>query len=296
MQVAQFDYSELRDKIYALKEKYPFATYGVCGRSLAGRAIYTLGAGDRSNASLYVGGVHGSEWMTCLVLLRFFENICSALQNETEMSGIRINNIFQERGIIIVPCLNPDGMEICMHGAESAGCYANTVREAAGKDKKPWSANAAGVDINHNFNAGWYELHKMEQECGITGPAPKQYGGKSPESEPETSALVRLCNSRDIRHAIALHSQGEEIYWQYGEKTPQRAEMMARIFAASSGYTLVTNAGLASHGGFKDWFIRMFDRPAFTIEIGRGENPLPIEQLDSIYADVEEMLTLSSIM
>ena len=95
---------------------------------------------------------------------------------------------------------------------------------------------------------------------------------------------------------MALHSQGEELFWQYGDNTPKSSEMMAKILADSCGYRLVDNDGLYSHGGFKDWFIEEFSAPGFTMEIGKGENPLPKEELYSIYADIEEALLLFCLM
>lgn len=41
-----------------------------------------------------------------------------------------------------------------------------------------------------------------------------------------------------FRHVVALHSQGEEIYWEYGPKTPERSRLMAEILASASGYTV----------------------------------------------------------
>ncbi len=67
-------------------------------------------------------------------------------------------------------------------------------------------------------------------------------------------------------------------------------------FAASSGYRLVENDGLASHGGFKDWFLSEFERPGFTFEIGRGENPLPLSSFERIYEKLEETLLLAALM
>ena len=71
---------------------------------------------------------------------------------------------------------------------------------------------------------------------------------------------------------------------------------MAQIMAASSGYALDVPSPIATGGGFKDWFIKEFERPAFTVEIGLGENPLPISELDSIYKAVREMMILCAIM
>ncbi|NLA77634.1 MAG: gamma-D-glutamyl-meso-diaminopimelate peptidase, partial [Clostridiales bacterium] len=78
--------------------------------------------------------------------------------------------------------------------------------------------------------------------------------------------------------------------------TPERSYLMAKILAASSEYKLVKNEGLCSHGGFKDWFIEEFSRPAFTVEMGLGKNPLPLSDFEDIYKKIEEMLLLSVLM
>lgn len=71
---------------------------------------------------------------------------------------------------------------------------------------------------------------------------------------------------------------------------------MAEILSVSSGYTLCTPDEIASHGGFKDWFIEAFGRPAFTLELGKGKNPLPLSDLDSVYRKAEEMLLIGTIL
>ena len=42
-------------------------------------------------------------------------------------------------------------------------------------------------------------------------------------------------------------------------------------------------------------FIEKFNKPAFTIEIGKGKNPLPINDFPSIYKKLEKMLVFSII-
>ena len=120
--------------------------------------------------------------------------------------------------------------------------------------------------------------------------------GPHPESEPETRALAALCRRVCFRHVVALHSQGEEIYWRYGAHTPPQSEMMARVLSAVSGYAVADPAASASHGGFKDWFIDTFHRPGFTLELGRGQNPLPLREFESIYQKAREMLLLSLLL
>ena len=45
--------------------------------------------------------------------------------------------------------------------------------------------------------------------------------------------------------------------------------------------------------GYKDWFIQDYDLPGYTIEVGLGENPLPISDFDRIYAENLGILTLA---
>ena len=71
---------------------------------------------------------------------------------------------------------------------------------------------------------------------------------------------------------------------------------MAEIFAASSGYALDVPTTLAVGGGFKGWFIEHFRRPGFTIELGKGKNPLPPTDCEKIYTKVKEMMMLGLLM
>ena len=71
---------------------------------------------------------------------------------------------------------------------------------------------------------------------------------------------------------------------------------MAKIMAYSSGYKIGEPTGLASGGGFKDWFVEKFRRPAFTIEVGSGTTPLPISDFDGIYEKIRELLVLAVVL
>lgn len=290
------DYQYMQAVVAALRGKYPVAHATVCGRSLCGRSIYAFTIGEGDGPAVYTAGYHGQEWLTTLVLLRFLEELCYALTNGKELAGVPVAPALEGHSAVFLPCVNPDGVEIALHGPRAAGKYQQLVERAMRGSVEKWNANARGVDINHNFDAGWLTTRRMEREMGVTGPAPRRYGGERAESEPETAAVTGACRQTDARSLLCLHSQGEEIYWQYGEHTPQRSSMMARILSASSGYRLAQPAPISSHGGAKDWFIAEMNRPGFTIEIGRGTNPLPIESFESIYLRLREMLMLFLLM
>ena len=41
----------------------------------------------------------------------------------------------------------------------------------------------------------------------------------------------------------------------------------------------------SGNAGYKDWFIQEYNRPGYTIEVGKGVNPLPLSQFPQIYRD-----------
>lgn len=290
------DYAYIKKSVCSLQAEYPFLKVEIAGRSACGRKIFALRFGRSANPVLIAACFHAQERLTTLVTLRFIERLCLSAKNRQTMCGIDIGGALSRREIIFVPCVNPDGVEIALHGAETAGKYRDCVERAMSESHDLWNANARGVDLNHNFNAGWDLSKALEIEAGITAPAPRRFGGYAPQTEPEVNALVRLCLRRMPRTAVALHSQGEEIYYEYGEHTPERGEHLAKIFAAASGYTLVQNAGLASHAGFKDWTIEALGIPSFTFELGKGRNPLPLSDFESVYKSIEETLVLACVM
>ena len=290
--ITEFERNKLIKNLLA---KYNFLNHGVIGKSHCERNIEFLSLGNFENSILWACAFHGMEWLTSLVILKFLENICKRIKSKNKIFGIDIEKNLENRGIVIIPCVNPDGVEISLTGYKSAKNFQNLVKKASNNRTFSWQANAAGVDINHNFNAGWNELKKLEKENNILEPSPTRFGGKKPESEPETRALVNFCQKNKFSYAIAFHSQGEEIYWKYGKNIPENSYRLAKLFSITSGYKLSSPEGLAVGGGFKDWFITEFNRPAFTIEIGVGKNPLPISQLYPIYNKIYKML-LSSLL
>ena len=87
---------------------------------------------------------------------------------------------------------------------------------------------------------------------------------------------------------LAFHSQGEEIYWGYQHLEPPESRAMAEKLAKASSFRAVQTAD--SSAGYKDWFIKEFRRPGFTIETGVGQNPLPITSAARIWITTVPLL------
>lgn len=289
--------SGVREKIIKkIKSEFGFVKTEKIGESVCGRSIDLIKLGNAEKATLWVGAHHGLEWITTLLLFEFFYDICKKVKFNEKVCGIDVKEKLNERGIVFVPCLNPDGVEIALSGFKSVPKDKLPIKNIDDEFYKKWQSNANGVDLNHNYNAGWEELHRLERDNKIFLPSHTRYGGIAPESEPETRALVNFCRENNFEYALAFHSQGEEIYWDYGKHTPENSEKFAEVFALMSGYTVSNPEGLAVGGGFKDWFIEELGRPAFTVEVGSGKNPLPIEELPKIYEKIKNALYFCALV
>ena len=289
-------HSTLTGEIDALCRRYNFVTKIQAGKSVLGKEIFALKIGELAGAVLYAGAFHAQEWITAMLLMRFTAELCTGLDRGVTLADIDCRKALLGRGLVIIPCVNPDGVEIALRGVSGGGDLAGEVDRISGGDLRGWNANARGVDINHNFDAGWHIAQGLEAGMGITGSAPRRYGGLAPESEPETRALCDFCRANRFRMAVAWHAQGEEIFWKYGDNHPPKSALIANLFAISSGYRLAAPDAIASHAGFKDWFIGNFRRPAYTVEIGKGENPLPVSDLEGIYAKLLEMMMIGIVV
>lgn len=141
------------------------------------------------------------------------------------------------------------------------------------------------MDLNLQFPAGWENAREIKYSQGYISPAPRDFVGYGPLTEPEALALYNFTLLNNFKLVLAYHTQGKEIYWQFQNYTPQNSLAIGTVFANSSGYVLADTPYNSSFAGYKDWFIQQYRRPGFTIEAGLGENPLPISQFNEIYND-----------
>ncbi len=286
MEFSECDVRKAQELENELIKKYGFVRKFVITKTELNRKISAYRIGGRGGV-LCCGAFHGAERITAYMLYEFLSEVCYRCESD---------KIFAKRlsgtGLTVIPMMNPDGVEISANGVFTAGKNSEIVSEClvkAGMSHKKWQANGRGVDINHNFDAGFFAVKENERSLGITAPAPTRFGGEYPESERETKALCELCRRENFDIAVALHTQGREIYYDFGD-TPKESLKLAQDMAELSGYQVSRPSGIAVGGGFKDWFIEKFHRPAFTFEIGEGENPLLPAIFDSEYPKVSKML------
>ena len=153
-----------------------------------------------------------------------------------------------------------------------------------------------GVDLNLQFPAGWEQARQIKYSQGFTSPAPRDFVGYGPLTEPEALAIYNFTLEHNFRLVITFHTQGEVIFWQFQDYTPPESLFIGQQFSNVSGYALEETPFNSSFAGYKDWFIQDFRRPGYTIEAGFGENPLPISQFDEIYNDNIGIMVLGAIL
>lgn len=288
------------EMILELVRTYPFLRSEVIGTSAFQRPLRTLVIGSGPRKVFYSASHHANEWITSLVLLKYAEDLAGAIATGGEIYGVPAQQIANHATIYMVPMVNPDGVDLVTGAIRPGSISYEAARRLA--DHYPdipfpdgWKANLLGVDLNLNYPAGWLMAREIKFAQGYTQPGPRDYVGRAPLGQLESRAMAEFTRFLDPELVLAYHSQGKEIYWQFGGIFVPGAEELGRSFAASSGYTLTDAPYASSFAGYKDWFIQDFRKPGYTIEVGLGENPLPLSQFDEIYRDNIGILTIAAL-
>lgn len=291
-------YSHMMEYVEVFAERYPEVSVSFMGESILGKSIpiITLGDPTAEKGVMYVGAHHGMEWITVAVLLRYVNEYGECCKAGRQMYGVNMGYLARTRFVSVVPMLNPDGVDLQIGGIpEGCPMEERLLRMNGGRDFTHWQANIRGVDLNHNYSAGFEEYKAVEREAGITGGCATRYSGEYPESEPETAALCSYLRYNDgIRLMLTLHTQGEEIFC--GDGTAPGCAKLGRMISRMTGYRLSKPEGSALYGGLTDWYVGELCKPGFTLECGKGENPLPLSDYFKIYAGLRELLFCAPMM
>ncbi|MEK5060373.1 hypothetical protein BK126_03880 [Paenibacillus sp. FSL H7-0326] len=282
-----YGYHELEQDLDHIKSlRMSMSELGTMGCSVLGKKIPYIRIG-KGPIQLHVNaGMHANEWLNVPCLMQFVKKYMTALEEQQDWQGCLSDGWSEQVTLWVVPMLNPDGIELVLNGPD-AHPFSTELLEMNGgnSDFSGWKANIRGIDLNDQFPAHFYEEARRRS---VTCPGPRDYGGEHPLTEPESRALAEWTKDKKFDMIIALHSQGEEIYWNYRDYEPAFSEEWAQQLAAATGYAPVKLT--ESDAGYKDWFIQEYGRPGFTVETGLGTNPLPVHQYTPIAAEVERLM------
>ena len=278
------------ETIRRLAESYPMLRTALLTTTAFGRPVRALIAGSGPRQVIFSAAHHANEWITTPVLLKFLEELAEAERMDGRIYGVRARTILQYSTIHVIPMVDPDGVDL-VTGAIAPGTpeydQARTLADNYPAIPFPdgWKANLKGVDLNLQYPAGWLLAREIKFMQGFTLPGPRDYVGRAPLTQPEARALAEYTQDVDPALVLAFHTQGKVIYWQFRDFQVPGARALAEEFARVSGYALEDTPYASGFAGYKDWFIQDFRRPGYTIEVGQGENPLPLSQFEEIYRD-----------
>lgn len=297
----EYNSNKLDIAVKSLKIIYPFLQVGEIGKSILGKPLTYIKIGTGAKEVFYNASFHANELITTTVLMKFLEDYSKAFVNNGTIYGYSARSLYYTTSLYLVPMVNPDGVDL-VTGSIPSGDNAYQNAQEIGNNfpdipfPSGWKANINGIDLNLQFPAGWEEARRIKFSQGFTMPAPRDFVGEGPLTATEALAVYNFTLQHNFRLVIAYHTQGKVIYWQFQNYNPPMAEQIGNRFAAASGYTLSETPYNSSFAGYKDWFIQNYNKPGYTVEVGIGDNPLPIEQFYEIYQDNLGILVLGLVL
>lgn len=278
-----YDDTAVEKEIKKIIDVFPFVSCREIGRSVLGRPIWELKTGgDHAEKKVHMNAsFHANEWITTSVLLKWFKEYCISLCCNSPLFGYSPMKLFSSTSLSLVPLVNPDGVDLVLNGSEGMEARKDELERL--NEHRPnfneWKANINGVDLNKQFPSLW-EIEKYRKPAA---PSYRDFPGISPLTEPESIAMYRLITENPPDRLLALHTQGEEIYWGYKGLEPEESAAVIKDFEKLSGNIYKGIRDIDSYAGFRDWFIHHYFKEGYTVELGKGQNPLPFQQFSHIY-------------
>ena len=250
--------AQVRKDIALLAETYPeLINTEVVGHSVKGSPIplVKLGKGDRK--ALITAGIHSREYLTIAFAMRCIEEYAEAYYSKSGKYGeYDIVTMLNEYTLYIVPMMNPDGLDIVTNGKKTL--YDKSLKGTT------YKRNANGVNLNRNFPFEWNKI--------TTGTSTnnEDYKGKKAGSEPETQAMMTLCELHDFEWMYSMHLYGNNVYWRDSKNgvIPGDEALVKKLnkvcgFIISPSTTDPNGYG----GGFENWFRQTYKKPGFCVEL-----------------------------
>ncbi|WHY01942.1 M14 family zinc carboxypeptidase [Neobacillus sp. DY30] len=278
-----YSYDILEQDIAKIHHTYKEVDVKAIGKSHFGRTIYGMKLGKGKHSIVLIGAHHGREWMTSMLLMKKLERYAKAYKNHTNFGHLS-THILDEVSIWFIPMLNPDGVTIQQNRLDKFphDYHKQLLAMNEGIENfQRWKANGLGVDLNRQYPAGWRKLSKQPDF-----PSYQFYKGRKPVEAKEVKTLTQFIAEINPVIAVAYHSSGEEVFWNYHNgKHLIRDKKIAKKVSKLTGYKLAKPSKQATGGGFTDWFITHYHRPALTIEICPlvGETSPPLTLFETVW-------------
>ena len=166
----------------------------------------------------------------------------------------------RERGLLFIPCLNPDGMQL---GTRT---------------------NANGVDLNRNFPTKNWLYDPSPQPSPTRGEGVNPYfGGESAGSEIETQFVMEILEEYKPSSILSLHAPYKVV--NYDGPARELAEEISEII----GYPVEESIGYPTPGSFGTYAGIEKQIPTITLEL---DETCPVENLVEPVFEVFDLFTV----
>ena len=261
------NYKKIEENLSFFQKNNNFNTI-LYGKSYLGQNLYAFHKGSNLGKQLLItASIHAREYISSDIVFKL------------------MNDYNIDMGCYFIPLVNPDGVRICLEWIdwiENEGIK-NLLLQLNNNSTnfKLWKANARGVDLNVNFDAGWGESKYTKCVPSASG-----YIGEFANSEIENRNLLNFIKNKNICYALNYHSKGNVVYYgfeklnNYQYKTSKRH---AVYLAKKLKYKAVRSIG--STGGLSDYLFYKCNIPSLTIELGNDNfnHPIKLAWSDIIY-------------
>lgn len=244
-----------------------FISHDTIGFTSENRPImsWTFGAGNKSQkpSSLLTSLHHAREPGGATTVLYFLWDLLERAADQ-ENEALYLMN---ERTLVIVPCLNPDGYAFNQEQRPEGGGLWR-------KNRRIINDNTFGVDLNRNY--GPESFWNANNGGSSTDPNSDLYRGVAPFSEPETQAIRNLCSIYRFGCIFNYHSYSNLLIYPFAALSRETddsstfrgfAADATRFNAYSAGRDLET-VGYTTRGNSDDWAYHEHNALAFTPEVG----------------------------
>ena len=257
------------------------------GSSFQGRPLDGIEIGENVDdaedgrpVSLVVAVHHAREWPAAETAMEYAHHLVQGHGKDE-----RVTALLRKARVVIVPLVNPDGY-VFTRGAydtqdsteytalAASGSQAYRRKNCNGPTASPTAPCDAqtGIDPNRNYGAGW------GGKGASASPDSQTYRGAGPFSEPETQAVQRFGQTRQVTNMITLHNVAALVLRPPGRSSDGLAPDEERLKAFGDRMQSVT--GYRSQYGWQlydtsgtteDWFYAAFGTFGYTIEIGPAD-------------------------
>lgn len=268
------NYKEITQAFNNLKNSCPsIVELETIGKSVEGRdivAIHLSSGASNGIASLsdkpgvlFTGTHHAREHLSTELPLMLAQHLCEKYKRGDR----RIKAIIEGRHVMIIPLVNPDGVEWDI----SSGRY-----KYWRKNRSHNHDNTRGVDLNRNY------ANKWGGEGASDNPSAENYHGPAPFSEPETQAIRDfVIRQNNISIFTSFHTFSKLILYPWGGSYNPIGNVndrstyieMAQTMAKWNKYKPMQGADLyIATGDTCDWAYDSLGIFCFTFELDPGKN------------------------